>query len=52
MITSIRLIPTLVEERLSVATRILDKIRLDKAVAFDKVRVEVELHDLEAGLLK
>ena len=48
----IGLLPTQVEECLRVATRILNETRLDKAVTFGDVRVGIELHDLEVGLLK
>src|SRR3954453_21528949 len=52
MITGVGLIPTQIKECLRVTTRILDEMHLDEAVAFGEVRVEVELHDLEAGFLK
>src|SRR2546427_4047627 len=52
MIAGIRLVPTQVEECLRVVTRVLGEVRLDEAIAFGEIRVEVELHDLEVDLLK
>src|SRR5262245_42822601 len=42
VIANIGLLPTQVEECLRVATRILDEMRLDEAVAFGEVCVEVK----------